>query len=129
MKLNVKAANLELSPRLREYLENRLYSLKKLIEEHSDEAVANVEVAYLTHHHRHGRVFKAEINLCFSGREFYASELAEDFYQAIDLVKDEMGRQLRSDRKKKIVLIRRGGRLIKNFLRRGFQRLRRKKPL
>ena len=118
MKINLKATNLTLTPPINNYLAEKLATLEKLLPAGDESVRADVELARVTKRHRQGEVFKAEINLHLAGFNCYAAETAEEPYAAIDLVRDEIARQIKTRTEKRHSLLRRGGRRIKNMLRR-----------
>lgn len=115
--LNVKATNIELTSDISTYLEKRLSTLEKLINSTDTTAMFDVEVGRTTEHHQSGKVFRAEINLQMEGKELRAVAVAETIQTAIDKAKNEMKRELRRHKQKRLVSIRRGGASIKGFLR------------
>ena len=117
MKINIKATGIELTGAISNYLESKLTALRKLVGPAEAEVVASIELGKETKHHKHGEVFRSEINLIAHGENFYAVALAEDLYAAIDKMKDEIIGEVKSRRKKKNTLLRRGGRLLKNMFR------------
>lgn len=112
----IKATNLELSPAIREYLASRLQAIAKLLPA-ADATKLSVELAKETKHHKQGQVYKAEVSATVGGERYYASAFEEDIYAAIDVVKDEFIRELKSGKGRRLALFRRGGRAIKNLLR------------
>ena len=115
MKINFKATNLQLTPEILDYCRDKFNHLDKFIPD--DESVfMDVELGKTTQHHKHGEIFRAEVNLHTAGRHFRAEAVAEDLYLAIDEAKDELSMEVKRNRKKQGALIRRGGRLIKNLL-------------
>lgn len=116
IKTNIKATNIELTDSIREYVAKKIELLEKYIEVGDTSALCNVEVGKVTMHHRTGDVFKAEINLRVSGKNFYAVVEKDTLYSALDEVKDEIARALSSGKKKKESLVRRGGAKIKAIL-------------
>lgn len=118
MKLNLKATNIELTEAIRAYLNERLGAVAKLLPEgNEEEAIVQVELGKATKHHRHGEVFRAELNFRFSGDRLRAVATETDLYAAIDLAKDELLGELKSRRGRRQTLLRRGGRRLKNFIR------------
>jgi len=116
MKINFKATNLELTSETLDYCREKLDGLDKLLA--VDESVfLEVELGKTTRHHKQGEVFRAEMNLRTAGRRFRSEAVAEDLYTAIDEVKDELSSEVKRYRKKRGTLIRRGGRLVKDFIR------------
>ncbi len=99
------------------YLDEKLRHVDKLLPEAGDAYLADVELAKETMHHRQGEVFKAEINLSVGGNNFYAVASEEDLYAAIDAMKDEVIRQIKTKFEKKNTMLRRGGRKAKDLLR------------
>lgn len=122
MKINIKATNIELTGAINEYLDKRLSALDKFIEADDDSAMCYVEVGRTSDHHKTGDVFRAEINLHWHGQAFRAEDESADLYSAIDLAKDEMLRELRSDKAKRVSLIKRGGARIKDMIRGMYRR-------
>ncbi len=117
LNLNIKATYIELTDAIRSYVLEKIGSIEKLLPANDESASAQVEVGKETRHHESGEIFKAEVNLHFRGHHLYAVERAVDLYAAIDLVRDEIVRQVNSSMEKKTTLVRRGGRAIKNALR------------
>ena len=116
MKINFQATQLELTPETLDYCREKLDGLHKLlIEDYS--AGIEVELGKTTRHHKHGEIFRAEMNLHTAGKNFRAEAVAEDLYSAIDEVKDELVSEVKRYRKKQGALLRRGGRRVKDFLR------------
>lgn len=117
MNINIKATGIALTPAIESYLREKLAHLEKFLDPADPTLRCEVEVGRTTQHHRHGDVFKAEINLHLAGRNLYAANSADDLYAAIDLVKDEIASEIKTFTKKRSTLLRRGGRLVKDILR------------
>ncbi|MEK7553049.1 MAG: ribosome-associated translation inhibitor RaiA [Patescibacteria group bacterium] len=119
MKINLQGTNIELTGAIRDYVTEKLVVVGKFFESSAatDEPLAEVEVGKTSQHHKHGIVYRAEINLRWSGQYFRAEATASDLYPAIDEAKDELLREIKTRRQKQGTRLRRGGRLIKNFLR------------
>lgn len=92
MNIRILGKNLELTKAIKDYVEKNVAKLEKIFDNIIE---ANVEVGKTTHHHKKGKIFRAEINLKVPRTLLRAEEEAEDLYQAIDLVKEEIERQLR----------------------------------
>lgn len=116
MKINTKATNISLTPAISDYVEKKISLLEKFFK-NPGEVLINVEVGKTTKHHKSGNVFLAEIHIVADGEEYYATTETEDLYAAIDLVKDDIAREMTSRRKKAIRMLRRGGAHLKNLLR------------
>ena len=117
MKTNIKATNIALTEAISSYLTEKLAYIEKLLPVGDDSIIADVELAKETKHHLHGEVFKAEINLRSAGKNFYSVAHEEDLYAAIDAMRDEITRQIKTGFEKKNTLLRRGGRKAKEMLR------------
>ncbi|MEN9613887.1 MAG: hypothetical protein RLZZ347_194 [Candidatus Parcubacteria bacterium] len=115
MKTNVKATQMELTTAISEYLAKRLTAFDKFVASTDDSAMCYVELGKVSKHHKSGDVFRAEINLHVGGKSFRAEAEESDLYAAIDVVKDQMLAELRSNKTKKLSLLRRGGQKIKNM--------------
>ena len=96
MNIDIKATNLDLTDPLKEYVESKIGSLDKFIQNFDQDLIrAQVEVARLTKHHRHGDVLYAEVNLSLPGKMLRATHKAPDIRIAIDKVKDILQREIR----------------------------------
>ena len=86
MKITIKSTGLELTQPLRDYIENRLWSLNKFVDKWDLEGavVANVEVEKTTFHHQKGDIYRAEINLQLPGQLLRAEAENKDIRAAID---------------------------------------------
>lgn len=115
MKINIKATGIVMTPSISDYVNKKLASLEKYMENGAD-AVAQVEVGKTTGHHKQGDVFRAEIHIIGAGLDQYAESTQEDLYAAIDIVKDEIANKILHFKGKREALTRRGARRIKEML-------------
>jgi putative sigma-54 modulation protein len=125
MNIIIKATDLKLTSPLKEYIEKKLGALEKFLPDLEENGgglharyEARVEIARTTRHHRHGIVYKAEVNLILKGgADFFRAETrSEDVRAAIDDVKDDLERQLRKFKGKKAAVYLRGARVTKRAL-------------
>jgi len=115
MNINIKTLNITLTEAISDYVSKRLEAIQQLLE--SDPAVqCDVELGRTTIHHKNGDIFRAEIHITGKDKNLYASAEEPDLYKAIDMVRDEMLREVRSNKGRRLSLIRRGGAKIKNLL-------------
>lgn len=122
MIINIKATNTELTPAISSYVEEKVNGLDKFIVAKDPESVlANVEIGLSTKHHQSGKVFRSEINLHIGGKYIRAVSEQEDLYAAIDDMRDQIIREIKSFKEKKRDLARKGGSIIKDILK-GFRR-------
>ena len=119
MNINIKTTNISLTPAIKDYFEKKLMAIDKLVDFSRDNVYVQAELGKTTHHHRQGDVFRAEINLRVSGYNYRAVAEKDDLYAAIDVVKDELSREVKNGKQKRISLVRRGAQKIKNLLRFG----------
>lgn len=116
MKINLKTKNFSLTQAVKIYLESKLNSLDKFLP--ADESIfSDVDLSKTTKHHQKGDVFKAEVNLRVPGRLIRASAVEWDLRVAIDRVKDDLQKEIKTNKEKKISFKKYGGRLFKKFLR------------
>ncbi len=90
----IKATNMELTDAIRTYVEEKVNAFEKLCEEFDPAATLEVEVGKSTQHHAKGPFFRAEMMLRIPGKDLRAETEAEDLYEAVDQVKDQLRRQL-----------------------------------
>lgn len=114
MRINTKATNIEITPAIADYVEKKFSAFDRFAS--SENSRCDVEVGKTTQHHRSGDVFRAEVNLHIEGKSFYAVSEKDDLYAAIDVVKDEIIRQVTSEKDKSHTLYRRGALHVKNIL-------------
>ena len=120
--VKIKATNIEQTPALEEYARKRLSQLEKFLKHYSRESgelVFEIEIGKTTKHHKHGDVFRAEINFTAGGNNFYTESTQENLYAAIDKAKDELARELRRHKNKHHSLVKRGGAQFKKLMRFG----------
>lgn len=96
MKISIKTNQLELTPSLSEYIEEKIGPLEKFIERFEDEgeALAQVEIGMTSKHHKHGDVFSVEINLNVKGEILRVEEFNNDMHIAIDNAKDTLKKEI-----------------------------------
>ncbi|OGD38639.1 ribosomal subunit interface protein [Candidatus Azambacteria bacterium RIFCSPLOWO2_01_FULL_37_9] len=125
MKINIKTSNLDLTPAITIYIDDKINSLEKFIsgkelkdwDEKNQAAVeADVEIARTTSHHRQGDIFSAEVNLKVPGRIIRAEAKEWDIRVAIDRVKDELQIELKKYKNKQETEFRKGSRLLKKLI-------------
>lgn len=115
MNIQIKTTTISLTPSISEYVEKRLNVVEKFF---GDDTTlrCDLELAKTTNHHKNGDIFKADIHIIARDTNIYVSAEKEDLYAAIDAVKDEVLREIKSSNSKRRSLIRRGGAQIKNII-------------
>lgn len=115
MNINIKTTTISLTPAISEYVDKHLDVIKRFLQD--DPTVQfDLELAKTTNHHRQGDIFKAEIHIVAKDQNIFASVEKEDLYAAIDIVRDEVLRKLKSTKDKRQSLVRRGGAQVKDFI-------------
>lgn len=89
MQIKVKATDLDLTPALKVYIDEKLGTLAKFIQKYDEPGNAELflEIARTTRHHNKGLVFKAEGRLALPKKVLYAAEYHDDARKAIDALK------------------------------------------
>lgn len=120
MRTNIKATKTTLTPSLRSYIEDKLVRpIEKLLKRDKDEEVIlDIEVELTTRHHKKGNIWRAETNLAIGGALLRAEHFGEDPHEAIDLLEEEIIRELKNFKGKNQTIARRSARLLKKILRR-----------
>lgn len=94
MKINIKATNLDLTPAMTEYINEKIGSLDKFVqklERRGGEVLARVEIARTTKHHEKGAVYRAEINIDLSSKNLARAEHEDwDIRVAVTEAKDKL---------------------------------------
>ncbi len=99
MNVNIRATGCELTPALRQYVEEKFSTLEKY---GPDLIQADVHIGKDTNHHNKGEVFSCSATVELSGDVIKVERTAEDLYKAIDKVKDHL-RETLAQRKEKLV--------------------------
>lgn len=112
-----KHNNTEVRENLHSLVEQKLSSLDRYIGEETD-VKCEVEFEKLTGHNS-GEIYRVEVNLWLAGELYRAVSTKETFEAAIDLVRDDLDRELNKNHDRRQTLIRKGGREIKEAMRNG----------
>lgn len=115
MKINIKATGIMLTEAIKNYVDKKISTLNKFLDNYPD-SVVQVEVGKSTGHHKSGDVFLAEVHITGQGLDIYARSEQPDLYASIDIVRDEISQKILSIKDKKDTLTRRGGRIIKEMM-------------
>lgn len=116
MKIILKATNLKLSPSIKKYVDEKIGGLERFLKKFDSELVeARVEVGKITRGQRQGDIFRTEANLIIGGHLIRVENTEESLPAAIDLVKDELQREIREYKDKQGTKFIRGARSWKKF--------------
>lgn len=107
-----------LTDELKKFIEEKLRKLEVLLDSADTTAMADVEVSTTAGGQRTGDIFRAEINLQFSGGMVRAEATRDTLHAALDEAVGEARRELRKSKGKRRDLMRRGAAQVKDFFRR-----------
>ncbi len=116
MNINFTATNIVLTEAIRSYVTKRIESIGKFIGKEKDDVVIDVEVSQTTKHHKSGSIFRTEVTIRNAGRRLRAVSTKDDLYSSIDDVREQLERQLTTDKDRRDTLLRRGARSVKKML-------------
>lgn len=104
MQILIKGTGMELTKAIRDYVDEKIGGLSKFLVKIDNGLVeARVEVGQTTKHHQSGDIFRAEVNLKLPRTLLRAVVETSDLYAAIDLVHDEIKRQILDEKDKKVL--------------------------
>ena len=109
MNINIKGTNVDLTPSIKKYVEDKIGRLEKYMGKIDQ---AHVELDRDKHHHT-GNVMRAEVMLTVGGKVMRADASSEDMYASIDLVVPKLKEQITKFKDKRTTLERRGARSAK----------------
>lgn len=101
MQLNIKATNLELTPKLKEYVQLKMDRLDKYLGK-LKVISSRVEVEKTTNHHLKGEIYRAEVNITIGGDLLRVEKTEKDVFKAIDKAKDHLELVIKKYKDKKI---------------------------
>jgi len=108
MKIIIKTKNLQLTESLENLINKKMESLKKFTRILKSEGTEIfVEVEKETKHHKKGNIFLAEAQIHLPGKSLMAKSHGENINKAITKVKEELEKEIRKYKTKKIELPRR----------------------
>ncbi|MDE2399696.1 MAG: ribosome-associated translation inhibitor RaiA [Patescibacteria group bacterium] len=119
MRINLQGKNIELTEPIKDYVLKRVTNLEKLlsgIEKGGGEVAVTFEVGKSTKHHKGTSIFNAYCLINTNGEEFYSSADEEDLYTAIDIVKENLFREINKNKDRKKTLFKRGAMSVKKML-------------
>jgi ribosomal subunit interface protein len=115
MNTNIKMTNIVLTGAISEYVNKRLKKVEGILS-NDPSAQCDVELGKVSAHHQKGDIFRAEIHIVGAGKNAYATAEKNDLFAAIDAVRDEVLRELKAGKGKRISLIRRSGAKVKDMV-------------
>ncbi|MBI5729043.1 MAG: ribosome-associated translation inhibitor RaiA [Candidatus Magasanikbacteria bacterium] len=97
MQIIISGKGVDLTDAIENYVSRKINGLDKF----SPGIIrATVVVGVETKHHLKGKIFYAECKVEISGNDIFAKKTAKDVYAAIDLLKDQLERELKKHKVK-----------------------------
>jgi ribosomal subunit interface protein len=127
VKIVIKTTKVKLNEALEDFIEEKIGELEKFSKIFQQEyygdffgkgkprAEAWVEIGKTTSHHQKGPIFFAECQMRLPGKSIRAEANNDDLRLAVTEVKDELQRQLKQYKNKKIVRRKKGQKKIKSL--------------
>ncbi len=99
MTINIIHRGTELTPAIKDYVEEKMQTLTKYMDtiQHMD-----VEVGLTTGHHNKGNIYECKVVLEFDGGTMRIAREEEDLYKAIDKVRDHFRVELTDWKKRQL---------------------------
>lgn len=108
MKIIIRAKNLELTKTLKNFIEEKIGSLKKFIDilkkEEDKNTLAEVffETQKESKHHNKGQIFRSEARILLPGKKIMAESAGDDLLLTIVEIKDKLQQEIKKYKLKKI---------------------------
>ncbi len=101
MTINIKGSGLDLTPAIKQFVEEKIGGLAKFLEKFNpDGLIVNVIIARTTNHHRHGDVYQIELNVDLPGKHLAAKAEGDDVRTAIGDARDKLKSEILSHKDK-----------------------------
>ncbi|MBI2670046.1 MAG: ribosome-associated translation inhibitor RaiA [Candidatus Yanofskybacteria bacterium] len=100
MKIMIHSKNLELTPSIETFVNQKMDTIAKLFKPGEQLTEARIEIGKPSKHHQKGLVYYAEINLKIAGKLLRATVEHVDLRTAIDFARDEVERQIKKFKSK-----------------------------
>lgn len=96
MQISLKGTNIQILESTTEYVDNKLVkTVEKFIGRDGEAISLKIEVERTTKHHRKGKIFRAEANLSLGKKTLYSEAFGETLNEAIDLLEEELEREIK----------------------------------
>jgi ribosomal subunit interface protein len=113
MNINIKATNIDLTDTLKEYVHSKIEAVGKISEDLKNTNIF-IEIGRESNHHNKGEdVYMSEIRMRLFGKDYYIKKTGADLYATIDTMKDDILRDVKTDKKRNHTLFIRGARSLK----------------
>ena len=115
LNIKIKTTGISLTDSISKYAEKRLANVSKILGG-DPSFICDLELGKTSAHHQKGDIFRDEIHIVGKGKDLYASAEDKDLYTAIDVMRDEILRELKASKGKRLSFIRRGGARVKSMV-------------
>lgn len=115
--ISTKSTNYTITPQIETLLDQKFGALEKFLEGKSD-VRCEVELEKIGDQHT-GKIYRAEVTVYAEGKIFRAETSEESMESAIDIIRDELKRELQKDNEKQHSLMKRGGQKLKEMMQGG----------
>ncbi len=116
MKKTIKTKDIRVTKKIEDFLNEKVDSLEKFINT-KDEKEIVIELEKETRHHEKGPIYKAGMYIHIPGKTLYAEYLSEDINLSILEAKEELQREIKKYKNRKVSLRRRKERELKKDIR------------
>lgn len=118
MRITIRSKNLKITPALQSHINSKISKVaERFLVGARRDAILDLEFSRATLHHRKGKVFHAEANLSIGKNLLRAEVVDEDMYVSVDLLSEEIKRELQKYSGKFQAIMKRGARVAKKELR------------
>jgi ribosomal subunit interface protein len=117
LRVKYKATGLTMTPEIKAYVAKKLVAIERQLNPKDTSVYGEIELERTTRHHRQGQIFRTEMNLFVQGVQYRVETTGENLYPAIDAMKDDLLRELKQIKGKKVAQARRGAARAKKMLR------------
>ena len=120
MRVNIRQKNIEVTPALREYIEEKIIrGVEKFLQDkaQSDLPLLDILVERTSAHHRKGAVYRVEAKFSTGNRVFYAEARGAEVRSVCDQLEEELRHEMYAHKSRMRSLLKRGARVFKKTMR------------
>lgn len=117
-KININTSDYELTREIKNLIHNKVNSFERFLPVSKyEEVLADIVLAKTTNHHLNGDIYKAELSLKYKKEIKRGEEVSDNMIFSIEKASEEIIRQIKETKKKKVNLFRSGSKKVKEWLR------------